>query len=108
MAWPELTKKLSDGSIALAGGFFEAATVPYRDDAPAVVDEASLLKGAGGRCDAGPVNTQHEGDELLRQRESINTRAIMGHQEPSRQTLLDAVEPVAGGQLHGLARDRQA
>ena len=47
-----------------------------------------------------PPNAQHDGEELVRERELILLDAIVRHQEPAAASLLRRMQPVARDRLH--------
>ena len=55
---------------------------------------------------AGTLRAQHDGEELVRQRQLVAAEAIGGHQQPSRQALLDLVQSIAECGLRGLHQKR--
>jgi hypothetical protein len=46
--------------------------------------------------DGGSIRAEHDAEELVRQLERIPFDAIVDHQQPSRRTLIDGVQPVTG------------
>ncbi len=65
----------------------------------AVLDETRLLEGAGCDRHAGAAGAEHHGEILVGERNGVRANAVVGHQEPTRAALVDAVQTIAGGQL---------
>ena len=56
----------------------------------------------GSIRDGGPLSTQHLGQKILRNQESIIVATVTHHEEPARQPLRKAVGAVAGDRYHDL------
>ena len=69
-------------------------------------DQAGPLQRPRDDGDGGAGGAEHHRDEFLRQRELLGPHAVLRHQEPPRQPLLDGVHGVAGGRLHDEADER--
>src|ERR1700704_2216409 len=88
-----------DGVIALARGILQLRSIENRDVATVVVNQASPLQNRGGHRHAGASSAQHLRKELLGERQNVLTNAVLAHQKPSRQPLVDFMEAVAGRNL---------
>ena len=93
---------VSDDSVALAGGLFEAGSIQDDDFTSGVADEACVLEGFGGYADGGAVGAEHIGEVLVGQEEGGGLGAVGGEEEPAGEALGDAVVGVASGGLRGL------
>ena len=89
--------------VAPAGRGLESAPVEHGDVAAAVADQAGALQGTRRLGDADPADTEHQGQEFLRDVEGVGVRAILGHQQPAGEPRLDHVEARAGRRLRELA-----
>jgi len=87
------------GAVALARGGLQARAVENGHVAIRVMDQASLLHGAGGDSHAGPSDAKHQRHELMRHRELVTVGTIMRHQQPAGQTLFKGMVTIAHGRL---------
>lgn len=72
------------------------------DHASVVLDGAGALEQTSHQCHPGPLRAEHVGEDLLGKRKALCAHAIARHQQPAGETLFDAVEPIACGQLQTL------
>src|SRR4051794_29358356 len=70
-------KAVFHGEVAVAAGRLQRRPIPDGDAAPAVADHSRPLQRARGDTDGGPVNAEHESEELLRHLKRVAVRAIM-------------------------------
>jgi hypothetical protein len=77
------------GPIALARRGFELLAINDCDVATVIGDQAGLLQGAGDHSHGRPACSEHHCDEFLRQREVVAPDAVVRHQQPTREPLLD-------------------
>ena len=87
--------------VALAGDHFEAFAIDDGDRAPTISDQPRALHLPDGFSDPGAPHAEHRREEFVGHRHGIAVQPIARHQEPASATLLDAVQPVAGGGLRG-------
>jgi hypothetical protein len=89
-------------SVALACRFFQLSPVNDLYVSAGVGDDSSSLQYP--RCDrhAGAASPQHLGQKFLRQWKRVRPYAVRAHQQPSRQSLIHLMQPIAGGNLRDL------
>ena len=85
--------------IALASGIFEFFAIQNMHFSAAIIDDPRFLKDASGHGYAGATRTQHAGHQFLREGQGVHANPVLRHQEPTRQALVDFVQPVAGSDL---------
>ena len=81
--------------VALACGRFETFAIDDRQAAVVVSNEPGALQLAGGFGHAGAPDAQHRGEKLMGHWHDIVLQPVMRHQQPTRASLLDRVEPIA-------------
>lgn len=74
--------------------------------AAAVPDQASRLEGLHRDGDAGAADGQHDGQDVLREREFVAFGPVMCQEQPARQPFGEQMAAVAGGGP-GYLRDQQ-
>jgi hypothetical protein len=75
--------------------------------AVAVANQPGLLEQPCRHGDAGTVDAEHHGQELLRHREVVALGPVMRHQQPAREALVQSVVTVAGCRLGHLLLESQ-
>src|ERR1700733_2750808 len=93
---------LSDNSVALAGGGFKFLAVHDFHRATGVLDETLSLQNAGCQAHARPICPQHGCEKIMSDAQRPRSDSILSHQQPARQPLLNAVQPVTRGCLCNL------
>ena len=80
----------------------EAPPIKYCDLPSAAFDQTGTFQLPGTIRNGRPLNAQHFGEQVLRDRESVIVTAVTHHEEPTRQPLLEAVRTVARYRHHDL------
>src|SRR6202047_635630 len=88
--------------VASTSRFREALPIENRDLPSAAFNQTSTFQLLGGVRDGWSLNTQHFGEQVLSDRQRIAISAVTHHQQPTRQSLLEAVRTVAGYGHHDL------
>ena len=86
--------EVSDHAVTLAGGLLQSFTVKDRHYASCVRDVRLLLENASGAAHAGSIRSQHSRKKIVRNKHRSIVHAIVRHQQPSRETLLNIMQPV--------------
>ncbi len=86
-------------AVALTGDRFQALTIQDFHGTAQVLDQARILQNAGRQADAGTPGAQHLREKVVGEWQELRVEAVLTHKEPARQTLIDSMQPVAGGQL---------
>lgn len=94
--------RLADGSVARAGGGFEAGVIADGDALALGVNQPLLFQDARHCGDIAARDAEHAREVFVRQMERVGRRSITSHQEPARQALLQAVKQMAGHRLRDL------
>ena len=89
-------------NIALAGGLLELVALKDVKLSAAILDSAGFLERPGSNGDARAARTEHAREEVVGERESVGMDAILRHENPAGQTLIDFVQAVASGDLLAL------
>ena len=63
------------------------------------------LQGAGRSRNAGPLHSQHHGQEFLREQKLIRLHAVVRHQQPAATSLIDGMKVIARGGLRDLVEE---
>jgi len=95
----EAVGEVVDDGVAFAGFSFQAFAIEDLDVSALVGDDAGFLESAGGCGDAGAADAEHFGEKLLGEVEVLAFDAVLDHEEPAGEAVLDFVEAVAGGEL---------
>src|SRR5688500_16249959 len=82
--------------VALARRPLQATPVHDRDSSATVLDEAGFLQNPRGYGDTGSTDTEHLGEELLRQRKLPAPDAVVRREQPACAPLLHRVTAIAG------------
>ncbi len=85
--------------VALARSLFQTFTIQNRDAAARVLDQVSRLQRSTGYGHTTAARAQHVCYELMSQLQLIPLHPIMDHQQPTTQTLFDAMQPIAQSTL---------
>src|ERR1700731_4612983 len=90
---------LVDPAVALARTGRQTLPVEDGEFPPAVADQAFLLEGFENLGDSGTPHAEHLGEELVRHREYVRVRPVLGHQQPAATALVNRVKAVASYRL---------
>ena len=82
----------------------DAAPIEYRDLLPTVFNQTDTFELPDGIRDGWPLDPQHFCEQGLSDEEHVTVPAIAHHEQPTRQSLLKAVRPVACYRHHDLSR----
>jgi hypothetical protein len=93
---------LADRAVAAAGCLFQTLAIGDRDRPSDITNQSGLLKHAGGNRNSRTVHAKHLRQKVLSQRKRIFLDTIVCLEEPSRATLVDGVDTIAGGALRNL------
>src|SRR6201999_2246006 len=85
-------RELPDHGIALARGAFETITVQDADVAALVLDQPDTLECACRQGDGGAAGAKHLCQKLLCDEEFLSLSAVLEHQYPTSEPLLDFVQ----------------
>src|SRR5258708_8049527 len=85
-----------DQLVAFTRRFREALPIENRDLPSAAFNQTSTFQLLGGVRDGWSLATQHFGEQVLSDRQRVAISAVTHHQQPTRQSLLEAVRTVAG------------
>src|SRR6476646_4238727 len=101
-----LGKVKSDASpdqlVAFTRRFRKALPIENRDLPSAEFNQISTFQLLGGVRDGWPLDAQHFGEQGLSNRQRVVISAVTHHQQPTRQSLLEAVRAIAGYRHHDL------
>jgi hypothetical protein len=95
-----------DGSVAFAGGFFQSFEVRNFDVSSAVLDDPGRLQRVGNGGHAIALHTDHLGQEVLRQLQSVFTSQIVHTEQPAREAAFSRMHRIARRGLLGLRKKR--
>src|SRR3984893_2158953 len=95
----KVVEPLLDHSVAFTRCHFEAGTIDDLYLPPLVADETCGLHRLRGKRHRFPVGTQHVSQEFVRVGQRRGFGAIMHHEEPPAQSLLDRMHGIARGGL---------
>jgi hypothetical protein len=84
----------SNQLITFTRFFGEALPIKYRDLLMAALNQTCAFQLSGGIRDGWPLNTQHFGEKVLGDRQCVLLTAVTHHEQPTRQSLLEAVRTV--------------
>src|ERR1041385_1486579 len=90
---------LADGRVALARTLSHSFDVGDADTPSPVFNESSFLKRVSDYGNTGAPDTQHLGQELLRERENIGLGKVARPEKPSSKPRFNFVRDVAGRRL---------
>ena len=100
-----------DHAIALAGSFFEGFAIQYLHGTAHILNEPRIFEDAYRQRYAGTSGTEHLGKKFVGKRKQLRIDAILTHQQPARQALLNLMQPVASrklGDLHPMHQSEAA
>src|SRR3546814_15899681 len=89
----------ADEPIAFARSQFQLVAIGDLDEGTRSVQDALLFQRGDGTADCGPPNTEQAGQHLMCDGQRVCPTTVLGHEQPSRHPLLNAVVSVAGAQL---------
>ncbi len=99
---------LLDNGVALARNPAKLVAIENSDGAAIVLDDLVLLEKASGKADAGAVCAKHGGKKIVGDGQNRRIDAILGHEQPAREALLDSVQTIAGGGLRHLQTENHS
>ena len=99
-------KVTSRDVIALTGILLKAGAVKDVDIAASVFNQSGALQICGRQGHTRTLNTQHHGQEFLRERELIASHAISGAEQPAGTSLFKRMEEIARSRLRHLIEKR--
>ena len=82
---------------------FHTPAVANYDAAACVIDEMAVAQFLSDACHAGAINAKRPGDLLMREIEYLSAAAVLHHQQPSAEALLDGVVHIADRFLRDLS-----
>src|SRR5580692_4097357 len=85
--------------IGRAGHLLNAVAAEDRDLIAAGLDQLLLLKALQRLGDAGPAHAEHQRQKFVGERQRLVAGAVLGHQNPSRQTPVDLGPRVGDGRV---------
>ncbi|EGE60572.1 hypothetical protein RHECNPAF_14110056 [Rhizobium etli CNPAF512] len=81
-------------AIGVGGEVLQAGAIPDDHHAADGADEPITFEQMQGGGDTRPPHRQHQGDELMRQREFVAVDPVVAHQYPAGQPLIDLMDGV--------------
>src|ERR1700704_1370255 len=90
--------------ITFARFLNEPLPIKDRDLLPAALNQTCTFQVPRSIRDGGSLDAQHFGEQVLRDRQRVIVAAVTHHQEPTRQSLLEAVRTVARDRYHHLLK----
>jgi hypothetical protein len=90
----EKSKARPDQLVTFARCLREPLSIKYRDLPSAAFDQTNTFELSGGIRDGRPLDTQHFGKQALSDKERVTVTAVTHHEQPTRQSLLEAVRAV--------------
>ena len=90
---------LLNGAIALASGPVQLLAIENSDGAVLVFNDVISSEQLGSEADAGAVGTGHGGEEIVGDGQDVGIDAILSHEQPTGEALLDAMQTIASGSL---------
>src|SRR6202049_4299245 len=97
-----MSRARSDQLITFTRCLHEAPPIKYRDLPSAALNQTRAFHLPSNIRDGWPLDTQHFGEESLRNRQCVLVTAVTHHEQPTRQPLLEAVRAVARYRHHDL------
>ena len=86
---------LPDQLITFTRCLREALPIQYRDLLSAARNQTGIFQLLGSICDGGPLYAQHFGEQILSDEQCVIITTVTHHEQPTRQSLLQAVRAVA-------------
>src|ERR1700675_3351931 len=74
-----------DQLIAFARCLHETLPIHYRNLLSAALNQTGTFQLSSSIRDSWPLNTQHFGEKVLRDRQCVLVRAVTHHEQPTRQ-----------------------
>jgi hypothetical protein len=90
--------------VGAVGIFLQCLTVDDGDVAAPRGDEAGLFQALQGDRHARTMGAEHEAEELMREGNVAAVEAIISHEQPTRQSLLDVAAAVGERGCRGLSQ----
>jgi len=90
--------------VAFAGFGFQLFAIEYRNRAALVANCAAALESSGGAGYRSTASPQYSGKRIVCHRNLVNTRFVVGHQQPPTKPLLHGVKLVTHGGLRKLEK----
>jgi hypothetical protein len=84
-----------DQLITFTGSRHEARPIEYSDLPSAVRNQTGAFQFPSSIRDGRPLNPQHFGEQVLSDLQCVIVTAVTHHEQPTRQSLLQAVRAVA-------------
>ena len=84
-----------DQLVTFARGRHQTLPINYRDLSPAASNQTGAFQLVGSFGDGWPLDAQHFGEQALRDPQCFIITAVMHHEQPTRQPLLEPVRTVA-------------
>src|SRR5436190_23467437 len=100
--WKMQRSVLPDQLVTLARCLREAPPIADREISPTALNQARMFQFPGSICDRWPLDAQHFGEQILRDRQCVIIAAVTHHQQPTRQPFLEAVCAIACSRQHDL------
>jgi hypothetical protein len=91
--------------IRAVGAFLQRLTVDDSDVAAPRGDEAGLFQRLHGNGHARTMGAEHEAQKFMRERKVVAVDAVVGHEKPARQSLLDLAAAVGERGCRGLSQE---
>lgn len=89
-------------AIEIRRDLHDAGAIEYDDLISGVVYKLLPLEPLYRLCNASPPHSQHQRQKLMRKRDRVIARSIVGHQNPSCQTLVNMSKRIRDGSMRGL------
>src|SRR3954447_7659459 len=102
----ETLKVRANSGVALARRLLETASVEHMNHAARRMNESRALKSAERDAHGWSVDTEHDGEKLVAERELLGPDTILRFQQPPRASVFDVVQRIAGRGPHALEQKR--
>ncbi len=93
------------GRVALAASGFEALSIDDGDAPSVICDQTRRLEQLGREGDGPTPGAEHLPEDVVGDWKRVRSDPIVGHEQPTAETLLGGVEPIARGQLRDLREE---
>jgi hypothetical protein len=97
LVWAAASKPITSAlrrDVGAIRAFFERFAIEDGDLAAAPCNQALSFQRLHGNRDAWPMGTEHQAEELVRERQFLTIDAIIRHEKPARQPFLDLAAAV--------------
>ena len=94
-----VVREFANHGIAFACSAFQALAVEDVDVTALIFDQTDALQRARRHGDGGAARTEHLREELLRDEKHVILDAVLQHEQPAGEPLLDFVQAIAGYEL---------